>query len=573
MFEQLAPPADGLAPPADGFAEDWDLLDDPNLRPPSEDGDDPPHPDDPPVAAPFAWSEHVPDGWLADMMSVAPARPREENEVLTFGCYDTLERVGGWERVIGWAQGNQLRQVAAFVARATVRFERPADRPEGMWDSQLWDAVVAEVGLMLRVSTQTARSRVGDALALVGSLPATLAALEAGTISLPSARAIVEETRNLDVAQAAEVEAAVLEKAGTQAPGQIRTATRRAVAAVDADAVRRRHQRAKRDRGVWLLDDPDGMATLLARLPAPEAVGAFAVLDEYARRAGGAHDDRTLDARRADAMVDLILDQAAPACDCQGCGCQDCDCATTRRPTPVPDAGDQAETAGAAQPDTAQPGATGSDTAQPGAAESGNGPFISAGSARAHAPAPAARRQRRSRVSVQVRVTVPYSTLLGIDELPGELAGYGPIPPDVARELAAQGTWRRILTDPATGALLDVGTTRYRPPPSLAEYVIARSQTCEFPGCQVPAHRCDLDHRIPYEPEAGVGPTSDDNIGPKCRGHHQVKQMPGWSVTREPDGTVRWRTPTGHEYTTAPPPVAAPKIIKPPPDPDEPPPF
>lgn len=183
------------------------------------------------------------------------------------------------------------------------------------------------------------------------------------------------------------------------------------------------------------------------------------------------------------------------------------------------------------------------------------------------------RGRRRSRVSVQVRVTVPYGTLLGIDELPGELAGYGPIPPDVARELAAQGTWRRILTDPATGALLDVGTTHYRPPPSLAEHVIARSQTCEFPGCQVPAHRCDLDHRIPYDAAAGTGPTSEYNIGPDCRGHHQVKQMPGWSVTRESDGTIRWRTPTGHEYTTTPPPVTGPKITKPPPDPGDPPPF
>ncbi|HEX8759621.1 MAG TPA: hypothetical protein VF734_06510, partial [Pseudonocardiaceae bacterium] len=36
------------------------------------------------------------------------------------------------------------------------------------------------------------------------------------------------------------------------------------------------------------------------------------------------------------------------------------------------------------------------------------------------------------------------------DEHPGELAGDGPIAAEQARELAAQGTWRRILTDPAT---------------------------------------------------------------------------------------------------------------------------
>lgn len=325
MFDTIHP-----RPVEDGTAEDWDLLDDPDLRPPPEDDVDRPCPDDPPVAEPFTWSQHVPDGWLADMMYVAPTRPREEDDLLTFGCYDTLERTGGWERVVGWAQANQVRQIAAFVARALVRFERPANRPKGMWNNQLWDAVVAEVGLMLRVSARTAQSRVSDALALVGSLPATLAALEAGTISLPSARAIVEETLNLSSTQAAEVEASVLDKARTQTPGQIRAATRRAVATVDAAAVRQRHQQAKRDRGVWLFDDPDGMATLLARLPAPEAVGAYAVLDEYARRTGGPHDDRTLDARRADALVDLILDGAEAS---PGCHCEDGGAGTT--PTPM----------------------------------------------------------------------------------------------------------------------------------------------------------------------------------------------------------------------------------------------
>ena len=47
---------------------------------------------------------------------------------------------------------------------------------------------------------------------------------------------------------------------------------------------------------------------------------------------------------------------------------------------------------------------------------------------------------------MDVRVTIPYTALLGADELPGDLAGYGPIPAAVARDLAAGGTWRRILT-------------------------------------------------------------------------------------------------------------------------------
>jgi hypothetical protein len=69
--------------------------------------------------------------------------------------------------------------------------------------------------------------------------------------------------------------------------------------------------------------------------------------------------------------------------------------------------------------------------------------------------------QHGARPSVQV--TVAASTLLGADEQPGELTGYGPITAAHARRIAADqsGTWRRLLTDPATGALLD-----YAAPPT-----------------------------------------------------------------------------------------------------------
>lgn len=38
-------------------------------------------------------------------------------------------------------------------------------------------------------------------------------------------------------------------------------------------------------------------------LPAADAVGVFAVLDEHARHAGSPADERSMDARRADALV------------------------------------------------------------------------------------------------------------------------------------------------------------------------------------------------------------------------------------------------------------------------------
>jgi hypothetical protein len=42
------------------------------------------------------------------------------------------------------------------------------------------------------------------------------------------------------------------------------------------------------------------------------------------------------------------------------------------------------------------------------------------------------------------------------------------------------------------------------------------------------------------------------NAGPKCRHDHRLKQHPGWHVDQLPDGTYRWTTPAGRQYTTEP---------------------
>jgi hypothetical protein len=76
-----------------------------------------------------------------------------------------------------------------------------------------------------------------------------------------------------------------------------------------------------------------------------------------------------------------------------------------------------------------------------------------------------------------------------------------------------------------------------------------RHATCTGPGCRRPAAQCDFDHNTPYE--AG-GRTCLCNGGPKCRRDHRLKQDPRWTVDQLPDGTFRWTTPTGRQYTTEP---------------------
>ena len=111
--------------------------------------------------------------------------------------------------------------------------------------------------------------------------------------------------------------------------------------------------------------------------------------------------------------------------------------------------------------------------------------------------------------------------------------------------LAAGGTWRRLVTDPLSGTVTDVGRTRYRPPAALADLVRARDTTCTHPGCERPARGCDIDHITPWEDD---GTTSLENLTCLCRAHHRLKHTPGWALTRTPHGTLVWRTPTGARY-------------------------
>jgi hypothetical protein len=151
-----------------------------------------------------------------------------------------------------------------------------------------------------------------------------------------------------------------------------------------------------------------------------------------------------------------------------------------------------------------------------------------------------------------IHVTVAASTLLGCDERPAELEGFGPITAQTARRIAADqsGTWRRILTDSTTGQVLEYGRTTYRPPANLADHVIARDRTCVFPGCRRPARHCDIDHGAAW---CTGGETCEHNLHPLCRRHHHAKHDAGWTVQRTENGSYRWTDPTGHTHTVHPP--------------------
>jgi hypothetical protein len=148
---------------------------------------------------------------------------------------------------------------------------------------------------------------------------------------------------------------------------------------------------------------------------------------------------------------------------------------------------------------------------------------------------------------ITVNVTIDLPTLLGLSENPGQLAGYGAIPASVARTLASDGKWKRFITDPQTGALLDYGRETYQPPQALIDFLIARDRTCRFPGCRRSAALSDLDHAQSWD-EGGT--TSLDNLGALCRRHHVLKTHGGWNIESRADGSCTWTSPLGKIYQT-----------------------
>jgi Domain of unknown function (DUF222) len=140
--------------------------------------------------------------------------------------------------------------------------------------------------------------------------------------------------------------------------------------------------------------------------------------------------------------------------------------------------------------------------------------------------------QRAPGTNVIVHVLAERAAVDGDSESPGYLAGYGPLPAALLREVAAHATIKPLWIPPA------VAESGYRPSAALAEFVRFRDLCCRFPGCDAPAEACDIDHTVAFP----LGPTHPSNLKLLCRYHHLLKTfyagLEGWRDRQMPDGTV-----------------------------------
>lgn len=108
----------------------------------------------------------------------------------------------------------------------------------------------------------------------------------------------------------------------------------------------------------------------------------------------------------------------------------------------------------------------------------------------------------------------------------------------------ATAEWTKRCTHARLSA--DSRVAGYAPSAAQRARVRGRDGFCRFPGCGVPAGKCDIDHIHPYDhdnPGAG-GPTDTRNLHCLCRTHHNLKTSRLWDVVKLADDTEIWSSRT-----------------------------
>jgi hypothetical protein len=163
---------------------------------------------------------------------------------------------------------------------------------------------------------------------------------------------------------------------------------------------------------------------------------------------------------------------------------------------------------------------------------------------------------------IAVNLVLSDASLVGGSNAPADVCGYGPIPAAVARALVSgavtdersRATLRRLYAHPASGALVAMESRARLFPRGLAAFIGRRDQRCRTPYCDAPIRH--LDHARPW---AAGAPTNADNGLGLCERCNYVKEVAGWAVRPEVDGTSRhtaeFTAPTGLRYRSGAPPL------------------
>ena len=389
--------------------------------------------------------------------------------------------------------------------------------------------IVSETACLTRVAERTIDRQLDEARFLCGYAPATFEAFANGEISYRHATALLDQIRTLPLDEQASFEEQILPEAKRMPVGRFRDKARRLREKLHPESIVTRNKNALADRRTYWEPAADGMGWLHWYSTAHDTKAAFDRINGMALQLKAVGD-----------------------------------------PTPA------GETAGA----------TNTGGANPGGANPGGGSGAAFGLAQGPAADLPARTLDNLRADITaallldgvtpdgmgagirgtVMVTVSAFTLLGLDEEPATLEGYGPISPEAARDIAGTASgFTRLLTHPETGVVLSLGKTQYKNTKAMKKWLRVRDETCRFPGCSRPAVTSDIDHT---EDWAHGGSTDSDNLAHLCEPHHRLKHLSQWRVTQEPGGILLWTSPGKRSYRTDPanpmgPPRPLPPVLRP----------
>jgi hypothetical protein len=130
-----------------------------------------------------------------------------------------------------------------------------------------------------------------------------------------------------------------------------------------------------------------------------------------------------------------------------------------------------------------------------------------------------------------------------------ELAGVLSKTIAAANKAAAGAQMRALLDERAGGCAHTLEVKSYKVPDTMRRWITARDRTCRNPICRRRAAQSDMDHTRPYDKG---GRTCPCDLGPLCRAHHELKQLPGWHLAMDKQGRFTWTTPAGLTYREEP---------------------
>jgi len=497
-------------------------------------------------------NEITEDEWVQDLLDAERRR-----QITPLSDAEAIAELIEVETVLAAQQARRARLVALLAQNRPATADRPTGHPGAATAPEEPAEVVPEILAVSEwlphelqmahpYSWTAVQDLVETSLVLTGRLTSTLDLLRAGRIDYVRARIMADLLGSCSEPVAHTVEAMVLPTAPGLTPGGLAAAVRRALARIDAAALRRRHARARRAADVGYYPTQDAMARLFADLPLPVAAACADAVTGYAKTQQAGGDDRPIGAIRTEVLTDLILrpwDTSRPPVTAE---------VTIHLSIPTRTDLDDASTSTGGVAGTGPVRRSGLDDNAAQADLDGH-PITAAhcrellaqlhnsrlllalhdrnGGLQAMASHSQLRRAARRR---RRRTRRNQETPTNLNRFGQECDG-GPVDPELPDGLG--------LRPPATNH-------GYRPTADQDRYVRTRDRTCRHFGCTRKAVHADLDHHHPW-PE---GETAICNLCCYCRTHHRLKhQAPGWTRHFQDDATLTITTPTGITRTTRPP--------------------